>query len=252
MRSLGTRRAALLAGVATVAAVALAGCSAGQIAETSLKRPSNQGVNADNSDMSVAIRNLAVTYNGTTGYAKGDSAPLEVGLYNQTTQPITVLISSKPAENAVENDGVISAESVGLSGGPSATSAPSTTLPNPSGSRDAAVPETSSGPSGSVEQPSSSPSLAPDPSSSAVDDTAPSTEPARITIAPKGSVTFLPGDKESLLAVGLTGKLAPGGSINLVFEFSNGAAPLTLSAAVAIPLSPASRAPGNEDENTEG
>ena len=249
MRSLGTRRAALLAGVATVAAVALAGCSAGQIAETSLKRPSNQGVNADNSDMSVAIRNLAVTYNGTTGYAKGDSAPLEVGLYNQTTQPITVLISSKPPENAVENDGVISAESVGLSGGPSATSAPSTTLPNPSGSRDAAVPETSGGPSESVEQPSGSPS--PAPSSSAVDDGA-STEPARITIAPKGSATFLPGDKESLLAVGLTGKLAPGGSINLVFEFSNGAAPLTLSAAVGIPLSPAPRASGNEDENTEG
>jgi hypothetical protein len=251
MRSLGTRRAALLAGVATVAAVALAGCSAGQIAETSLKRPSNQGVNADNSNMTVAIRNLAVTYNGTTGYPKGGSAPLELGLYNQTTQPITVLISSQPPTNATENDGVVSAESIGLSGGAQATGAPSTTLPNPSGSRDAAVPQNSSGPDGSVEQPSANPSGSGQPEPSSSVDTA-ATQPARITIAPQGSATFLPGDKESLVATGLTGKLAPGGSLNLVFEFSNGAAPLILSAPVAIPLSPASRAPGNEGENTEG
>ena len=33
-------RSALVAGVATVAAVALAGCSAGQVAETALKEPS--------------------------------------------------------------------------------------------------------------------------------------------------------------------------------------------------------------------
>ena len=50
MRSLGTRRAVLVAGAAALAAVALAGCSAGQVAETALKRPSNQGLNADNSD----------------------------------------------------------------------------------------------------------------------------------------------------------------------------------------------------------
>jgi hypothetical protein len=248
MRSLGTRRAALLAGVATVAAVALAGCSAGQVAETALKRPSNQGVNADNSNMSVAIRNLAVAYNGTTGYAEGGSAPLEVGLYNQTTQPVTVLISSRPPTSSTENEGVVSAESIGLSGGAQATGAPSTTLPNPSGSRDSAVPQNSNGPEGSVEQPSANPSAAP--SASGVD-SASATEPARITIAPQGSATFRPGDKESLLATGLTGKLAPGGSLNLVFEFSNGATPLILSAPVAIPLSPASRAPGNPDENTE-
>ena len=48
MRSLGTRRVALFAGAVTVAAVALTGCSAGQVAETSLKRPSNQGVNTAN------------------------------------------------------------------------------------------------------------------------------------------------------------------------------------------------------------
>ena len=64
MRSLGTRRAVLVAGVATVAAAALAGCSAGQVAETALKNPSVHGVNAQNADGSVLIRGLAVAYNG--------------------------------------------------------------------------------------------------------------------------------------------------------------------------------------------
>jgi hypothetical protein len=40
-------------------------------------------------------------------------------------------------------------------------------------------------------------------------------------------------------------------SVNLVFEFSNGAAPLTLQAPVATPLSPAPRGSGNPAENRE-
>src|SRR3712207_4476777 len=98
MRSQGTRRAFLATGVATVAAIALAGCSAGQVAETALKRSSVPGVNVDNANGSVPVRNLWVQYPGTQGYAAGEDAPLEVGLYNQTRQPITVLVSSRPAE----------------------------------------------------------------------------------------------------------------------------------------------------------
>src|SRR5690349_23300089 len=120
MRSLGTRRAALATGVATLAAIALAGCSAGQVAETSLKNPSVYGVNADSPDGAVFIRNLAVAYNGTTGYPAGADAPLQLGLYNQTKQPVTVLISSQPIAGGAPNQGVVSAESVGLAGGASA------------------------------------------------------------------------------------------------------------------------------------
>nr|BFE67364.1 hypothetical protein GCM10020092_006650 [Actinoplanes digitatis] len=55
-----------------------------------------------------------------------------------------------------------------------------------------------------------------------------------------------------LQAIGLTGKLAPGQALNLVFEFSNGADPLVLEAPVGIPLTPASRGPGLEPhENSE-
>ncbi|MFI7542965.1 hypothetical protein [Actinoplanes sp. NPDC049599] len=220
MRSLGTRRAALGLGAAALATVALAGCSAGQVAETALKNPSVYGVNSDSSDSSVFIRNLAVAYPGTAGYPAGADAPLQVGLYNQTRQAITVLVSSRPATDVA---GVVSAQAVGLSGGAAASSAPSAT-PEPSGS--------------------STPSAEPSAPGAA-------TRPARIEIAPLGSVTFLPEDAEKLVATGLSGKLVPGQSLNLVFEFSNGAEPLVLRAPMAVPLSPASRAPGIEPEGEE-
>ncbi|MET0496057.1 MAG: hypothetical protein ABW000_23265 [Actinoplanes sp.] len=252
MRSLGSRRAVLATGVAAVAAVALAACSSGQVAETSLKKPSNQGVNADNSDRSVFIRNLAVEYKGTEGYQAGDSAPLELGLFNQTTQAITVLISSQPLEGAPESQSVVSGSSVGLTGGSSAApSTPSSAIPEPSGSRSSGGQDDQ----GEDEIPSADPSTSADPSDEP--STEPSTEPtpearpARIEIGPLGSATFLPGDDEELQVLGLTGKLAPGSSVNLLFEFSNGAKDLTVQAPVGIPLTPASRAPGLPHENTE-
>ncbi|MGW4943845.1 hypothetical protein ACWEOZ_19915 [Actinoplanes sp. NPDC004185] len=252
MRSPGTRRAAVATGVATLAAIALAGCSAGQVAETSVKNPSVYGVNSQNSDASVYIRNLAVAYDGTTGYPAGATAPLQLGLYNQTRQAITVLISSQPATAATEKDAVVSARSVGLVGGAStAPSAPSTAIPEPSGSR----------PSDTEDDQNSNQIPSPDPSTNPSPGEAPSTaptpagataRPARIEIGPLGAATFLPADAEKLQAIGLSGKLVPGQSINLVFEFSNGAQPLVLQAPMAIPLSPASRAPGLAPEENLG
>ncbi|GAA3344281.1 hypothetical protein GCM10020358_46900 [Amorphoplanes nipponensis] len=246
MRSLGTRRAALATGVATLAAIALAGCSAGQVAETALKNASVYGVNAESSDGSVFIRNLAVSYNGSTGYPAGADAPLQVGLYNQTRQAITVLVSSQPATGG---EALVSARSVALVGGAATPSAPATAIPEPSGSRPSDTEDDQSG--DQVPDPSANPSPGATPS------TAPAAggatgRPARIEIGPLGSATFLPGDAEKLQAVGLSGKLVPGQSINLVFEFSNGAKPLVLQAPMAIPLSPASRAPGFEPEENLG
>src|SRR3954452_14339772 len=124
MRSRRTRRALMVAGAAALTAVALAGCSAGQVAETSLKRPSNQGVNVNNSDNSVLIRNLLVTYNGPAGYPAGASAPLQLSLYNQTTQQVIVNISSTRPTNRPADRSVVTGTSVGLTGG---TATPSST-----------------------------------------------------------------------------------------------------------------------------
>lgn len=218
MRTLGTRRVALFAGAATVAVVALAGCSAGQVAETSLKKPSNQGVNAQTATGSVLIRNLAVSYNGPAGYQPGADAPIEVNLYNQTTNAITVEVTSALPAGTAPSTGVLVASQVGLSGGtPSAAESPSAA---PSGSASASPAE-------------------------------PTPQPARITIGPLGNVTFLPGDTETLEAIGLNGKLVPGNQLSLIFKFSDGSADLPVLASVAIPLSPAPRASGVPGENSE-
>jgi hypothetical protein len=229
MRSLGTRRAALVAGVATAAAVALAGCSVGQVAETAIKRPSNQGVNANNSNNTVGIRDLEVAYNGIEGYPAGANAPLEVGIYNLTTQEITVLISSQPAANDAASLQVVSAQQVGLVGG--------------------ATPADSASPSESASV-SPSDSASPSPSESAAP-AQPAVQPARIVLPPSGFASFAPGDTPALQVVGLSKALTPGQSVNLVFEFSSGAQPLTLQAPVATPLTPEPRGSGIPDEGVE-
>jgi hypothetical protein len=210
MRSLVTRRAALFAGASAMAAVALAGCSAGQVAETALKRPSNQGLNVDNSNQTVLIRNLAVVYNGTVGYPAGASAPIEVSLFNQTDHEVQVTVTSTKPDSGTGVYG----SSVGVVG------------------------------------PASAP--APDPSASSEPASNPEPQPARITIAPMSAASFMASDEKSLQVIGLSGKLTPGNGVNLTFSFSNGADPLTVVAPMGIPLTPASRAPGIEGENSEG
>ena len=246
MRTLGTRRAVLVAGVATLTAAALAACSAGQIAETSLKKSSVQGLNAQNADGSVLVRGLGVVYKDPTGYPSGGTAPLEVNLYNQTTQPITVLVSSQPAA-AGEN--VVAARSVVLVGG--APTTPATEIPEPTGSRPAATPDPDV--SDTITQPSADPTGAPSGASSAEPSAgaAPTGRPARIEIGPLGSAVFRPDGETTLQATELTAALIPGGSLNLVFGFSNGVEPLVVQAPVTVPLSPASRAPGSEAEGHE-
>jgi len=206
MRSLGTRRVATAAGAAMVAVIALAGCSAGQVAETALLKSPISGLNTQSPDGSLLVRNLQVVYNDPQGYPANGTAPLEVSLFNQTEQPMTVTITSKPQQNVVA--GIVSAQQVGVGPfAPASASAP-------------AAP-------------------------------APALQPAKFTIAPLGSETFLTGDNPTLQAVGLSNKLVPGYSLSLIIEVSTGSAPIEVLAPFAIPTSPASRAPGNKDENVE-
>jgi hypothetical protein len=243
MRSLGTRRAAWSTGVAVVAAMALTGCGAGQISETANIVPATDGVNTSNSDSSVSIRNLLVAYPGVKGYPAGGSAPLEVVFYNETTQPLTVTVASRPAAEAGED--VVYAQSVNLVGStPSA--AQTSGVPaevEPSGTRPPAVPQPAVSNEGG--QPTTSASVPAEPTVSVPPQPsagAPAAgQPAKITMAALGSATFRADDAQSLQLVGLSGPLLPGTSANLVFTFSNGAAPLTVQAPVAMPLSPAPR-----------
>jgi len=219
MRPMGTRRAAQVAGAATVAALALAGCSAGQTAETSLLQTPVSGLNTASPDGGLQIRNLQVVYKDSAGYPANSSAPLEVSLFNQTQQPLTVTISSQPQQTVTQ--GIVSAGQIGISGGALAPTDVPSDMPS--------------------DMPSGMPSAAP---------AAPALQPAKITIDPLGSVSFLPGGSQSLQAVGLSDKLAPGNSLALTVQVGT-AAPLDLLAPVATPLSPASRGPAVEGENSE-
>lgn len=243
MRSLGTRRAALSAGAATVAVIALSGCSAGQIAETANIKPPVAGVNTASPDGGLLIRNLQVVYDGTDGYPANGSAPIEVSLFNQTQAAITVTISSKPVQD--KTAGLVSAQQVGLVGDPAAAS-PSAD-PEPSGSRQAPTPINTV--PDVVEGPSADPSAAT--SGSATPAATAAAQPAKITIPALSSAVFLPGGKSSLQAIGLSDALAPGNSLSLVFQVSTSAQPLNLVAPIGVPLSPVSRAPGIEGENSE-
>ena len=246
MRSLGTRRAGLVAGAATVAVLALAGCSAGQVAETAMLDTPIAGVDSQTSDGSVLVRNLQIPYPGLEGYAAGSNAPVELSLYNQTNDTISVTISSRPLERGQ----VVSAKQVGLVG--SAPSAPAGTAgPEPVGSRSAATPDSQATDEGNLPSqeaaPGQSAGSSPSPSPEPVVSSAPAVgiEPAKVELGPQGSVLFRPSDTASQLqAVGLSEELLPGMAVNLVLEFSNGARPLELQAPVAIPLTPASRGPG--------
>ncbi|BCY15289.1 hypothetical protein [Actinoplanes sp. L3-i22] len=226
MRSLVTRRAALVAGVATAGAIALAGCSAGQVAETAALDTPIAGVNADakSADGLVSVRNAQVEYNGLKGYAKGANAPLELSLYNQTEKDVTVTIASTPATQPQ----VVSGTQVGFV----TEAAP---VQPAAGASEPAV-------GASVD--ASAPVLPVTPA-------APTVTPAEIKIKALGSALYRSSDAQKLQIIGLSDNLVPGAKVNLVFHFSNGAPDLTIQAPVAIPLTPASRAPGLEHENTE-
>jgi hypothetical protein len=219
MRSLGTRRVAQAAGAAMAAVIALAGCSAGQVAETALLKAPVSGLNVQSPDGALLIRNLQVTYGTPEGYKAGESAPLEGSLFNQTEHPITVLISSRPSTGT---PGVVSAQQIGVG---SATSASASAAPSPD-------------PSAST------------PASASAEPSGTALQPAKFTIPALGSQRFLAGETPALQAVGLSDTLKPGYSLSLTVEVQGGV-PLNLLAPFSEPTSPASRAPGIENENAE-
>ena len=234
MRSQGTRRVAQAAGAAMAAVIALAGCSAGQVAETALLKAPVSGLSTQSPDGALLIRNLQVVYNGPEGYPAGGSAPIEVSLFNQTQQPITVTITSRPPPGGVRRHRLRPAGS-----SPAAPRrARRAPIPEPSGSR---PPANSGLPSEQVPETGPSVSAPPAQGESAQPPPAPAGQPARITIQPLSSATFLPGDRGGLRATGLSAKLAPGFSLSLTIQLEGSAAPIDVLAPFATPTSPASR-----------
>ncbi|WP_025617451.1 hypothetical protein [Salinispora cortesiana] len=100
----GSRRSALLlAGLAT-SGLLLSGCSAGQVAETAGTVPSVQGVNVAAEGGVFAVRSLLIAYPGVDGYQAGDDANLDVVLYNDSPNQVTVTVTTEDARDIVLSD----------------------------------------------------------------------------------------------------------------------------------------------------
>ncbi|WP_345541817.1 copper chaperone PCu(A)C [Phytohabitans rumicis] len=211
------RSLTLLAGVATATALLASGCGAGQIAETAEMKPAVPGTNGQldvAQNQSLSVRNAMVAYDGSEGYQVGADAPLEVWIFNDTSETVSVTVSTP------------NAKAVTLSGGETASPSPS---PSPA---------ESASPS-----PDASGSPAPSPSPEAP----PAPEPASIEIAAGSFAAFSESTKQHLVLTGLTEELKPGETVELTFDFGNGRT-LKLDVPVGTPLSPAPRASAETDE----
>lgn len=237
-----SRRAAmLLAGMATATSLLASGCGAGQIAETSLKEPSIQGVNVQTAGNEYKIRGLVVDHPGPDGYPAGATAPLTAVIYNDTREPVTLTITTDSARDVVLAGAAV-AES-GAPGGARLPSAPGSVSPTPSeATSPTATPSAGESPPGAAS-----------PTPSATTST-PVGAPARIEIPAFGYAQLNKEAGNYLLLVGLNESLLTGESINLTFDFGNGQR-LTAAAPVAVPLSPGPLAPEviqGEDREDEG
>lgn len=227
------RAALLLAAVGAAGTLLVSGCGAGQIAETAAKASSVPGVNAevDAEGGSYKIRNLVVGYRDPKGYPAGSNAPLEMVLFNDTDQPVTVTFSTDSARSLVLAGG----SALPTPGGPGASpsGAPSVDpTDQPTATR---TPR----PTGSVQ---------PLPTASAE---APAGASPRIEIPPRSFAMLNRTGGRFLQLEGLTEELRPGQSVTLQFDF--GGQRFSTEVPVMVPLSPAPVAsPAVEGEGEAG
>jgi hypothetical protein len=234
---------------AVAVAMALAGCSAGQVAETAIIRPPISGLNTQSADGKLLIRNLQVLYTGPAGYPAGGTAPLQVSLFNQTEQPMTVVIRSAPPASDGVQPGNVSAQQITITGGSAAVSPSANPEPTPGDERSPQADPSAT----EVIDPSGLPSAPPTPGASLVPSSADAAgAPAQFTIPALSSVSFQPNSPGKLLAVGLSDQLNPGRSLSLVLERGDGVAPMSLLAPMEVPLSPVPRSSGTPPEKNLG
>jgi hypothetical protein len=243
-------------GIAAIfAGAALAGCGAGQLADTSeivSAVPGGQALlgipTAANPNGAVGINNATVDYHGVSGYAAGDTAPLSLSLVNSSTERVTVtpgqarLVSPNTAATTLLGPITLSSgttEVHSLSGvagdatasavpaAPSASAVPATPSAAPSASASASASATpSSVPSGPV-------STAPAPVSIDID-------PGTLVVL---SMSVSSGAQHMQLPM-LREPLVPGAIVELTFNVTAGGQPIgstVVTAPMAPPEAPAPR-----------
>jgi copper(I)-binding protein len=242
---------------AVIGAMALAGCGAGQITQTSTQVPSIVGANAGN--QSVVVRDAHIEFadeaKGANIYPRGGAAPLQMSIVNTGGEPDRLVSASSPAAASVEISGeaeIASGRVLLIEGEPAAAAAPApaSAAPPASGSArptPAGGAPTSGEPSapgdeigGSGQEPGAPAPGSPGPA-------APSTPTAEApaAAAPPATASPLPGQREGqVVLTGLKEDIRAGLTYPVVLNFER-AGQITLNVPVGYPSEP------REDEPAE-
>lgn len=263
-----TRRGAatprtVLGALVVVGGMALAGCAAGQYAQTAEQRPTVDGQNASVGPL--ALRDVALEYPSAGVYAKGGNARLRMVVANDSSSSDTLVEVRTDSAQEVTITAAAGAGSGAVTPEPSETSAEPSSTPTgtasgtPTGAKEPASPSATVGPgepSGSpATETSSSGSPAPSPTASASATPTPAGTTAalaRIPIPANGLVRFLQ-DGPTIQLVGLSRQLRPAESLSVTFVFEN-AGEITLQISVSVPDGEISPAPlvTSAEEGSEG
>ncbi|GAA1803068.1 copper chaperone PCu(A)C [Planosporangium flavigriseum] len=234
------RAAALLAAPAAAVAL-LSGCSAGQISQTDTMVAPVDGVEVNSQHRLASLRDVQIKYNKPEGYAKGETAPLQVFIANNQPAKPLVLSSVKAVSKktgaslgtVVLTGGAADIETLPSSSPSSASSAPVSPSTSPSGRASASQRPSASAAASSSASPAASPS-------STAPSAAPSAASASLTIPGNGFARLDPEHGAYLAITDITESLAPGSSVVVTFTFE-GEDPVEIVVPFETPLSPAAR-----------
>jgi copper(I)-binding protein len=266
----------VLAGLIVVSGLALAGCGAGQVAQTAQQRPTVDGQGAQVGP--IAIRYAALEYPTSGVYEQGSTARLRMVVVNtgdQRTDTLTSVRSNVSADVTI-SEGTTAAATGSAGAAPSASSTGSASgsatfspSPTPSGTASGTPTGQAEPPESSVSAGSGAPSQGASGSATASGSASPSGSAsagasptpsqaasppnAQIQIPPNGYVAFT-GDGPRVELTGLTRELRPGQNLVVTFTFQN-AGSTTVTIAVATPDAQVSLAPTvavEPDSESEG
>ncbi len=224
--------------VAVVAAGALAGCGAGQIAETSTIVSAVPGGSAsiavpteDNPNGALLIKNVTVDYNDVNGYATGATAPLSMWIINQSTDPVTVTAGDAQLVDPTKATTLTPLGSMSLSGGQPVIQDIQGVAGNPS------TPPAAPPSSPASAEPSS-------PSQSGVPSTTPAAPAAATVTIQPGTMMVLStaagSDVEHLQVAGLKDDVVPGNTVQLTFNVTKQDGTPLQSTQIVAPVGPPS------------
>lgn len=210
----GRQRSALRRSAGLIAAVAAlflaAGCGAGQTAQTTLLRPSIDGVNGQAGE--IAIRNARVEFPPDGTAPLGGSATLAVTLVNDGRQPDQLVGVSTPVSGLVK-----------MATSPTAGSSPTAGgSPSPGG------------------RATTSPSVTPSPTSAPAASAGTSGGALSVPLPPGQTVVLGGPAGGGLLLEGLTQDLVSGTTVTVTFSFASGAQ-VSLPVPISVPSSPQPR-----------